>query len=59
MKPEKRKRTFLLPFVSVLIIPDRSDVSILLRPPDLLDDQPRLWSVAISTQLINELTLEI
>lgn len=49
----------MLPFVSVLIIPDRSDVSILLRPLDLLYDQPRLWSVAISTQLINELTLEI
>lgn len=63
----------MLLFVSVLIIPDRSDIQkttakvnynisefyILLSPLDLLYYQPRLWSVDISTQLINELALEI
>lgn len=63
----------MLLFVSVLIIPDRADIQkttakvnynisefyILLSPLDLLCYQPRLWSVDISTQLINELALEI
>lgn len=63
----------MLLFVSVLMIPDRSDVQetrakvnnnirefyILLSPLDLLCYQPRLCSVDISTQLINEPALEI
>lgn len=63
----------MLLFVSVLIIPDRSDVQkatakvnynisqkqIYSLASPLVYYQPRLWSVDCSTQLINELTLEI